>query len=151
MNGSFLNASFSSHTGSVFPGNNATLFGGPTPGSSGMFNTSGFNVGQAANGLFGNAQSQAPTGGLFGNQPQQQNTSFMSAAQSAQAAKLEAINKVPSFMQNQPTLLPSISPQAAVNLFSQRSPSKNEPQISLFGPTPTMALKPPSSRRNNRK
>jgi len=150
LNGSFLNASFSSHTGSAFPGNSASLFNGPTTGSSGMFNTGGFNAGQAG-GMFGNAQSQASTGGLFGNQ-QQQSGSFMSVAQSAQAAKFEAINKVPSFMQNQPTLLPSINPQAAVNLFSQRSPSKNEPQSSLFGPTPTMApTKPTTSRRNNRK
>ena len=146
-----MNASFSSHTGSAFPGNNVSLFGGPAAGSSGMFNTSGFNATGQPNGLFGNTQSQAPIGGLFGNQPQQQSSSFMNSAQSAQAAKFEAINKVPSFMQNQPTLLPSISPQAAVNLFSQRSPSKNEPQSSLFGPTPTMAPKPSSNRRNNRK
>lgn len=89
-----------------------------------MFNTSSFNPSGQTSGLFGNAPSQAPSGGLFGNQ-QQQPGGFMSAAQSAQAAKFEAINKVPSFMQNQPSIIPTVSPQTALNLFSQRSPSKN--------------------------
>jgi len=138
-----LNASFSSHTGSVFPGNSASLFNGPV--SNPLFNTSSYNPTGQTSGLFGNAPSQTPSGGLFGAQQQ---SGFMSA----QAAKIEAINKVPSFMQNQPMNAPTISSQAAVSLFSQRSPSKNEPQSSLFGPTPSIApTKPSSSRRNQKK
>ncbi len=86
-----------------------------------MFNNASFNPPVQSNGLFGNAQPQAASG-LFGNQ--QQNM-FLAAGQTPQGAKFEAINKVPSFMQNQPSIVPTISAQNAVNLFSQRSPTKN--------------------------
>lgn len=77
LNGSFLNASFSSHTGSAFPqaGGSSGLFGKVNPVS--------FN--QPTGGMFGGQQGQT-TGGLFGSQ--QPNNMFMSSAQSAQAAKI---------------------------------------------------------------
>lgn len=74
--------------------------------------------------LFGNTQQPPvqPSTGLFGANP----TMFMQNMPSNNASsKYEAVNKIPSFMQNHPSISPSISGINAASLFSQRSPSKN--------------------------
>jgi hypothetical protein len=97
-----------------------------------LFNTA------PVNSLFGNAYNNPMNGGnLFGNtqqQPVQQSTGLFGAnptmfipnmPSNTTSSKFEAVNKIPSFMQNHPSISPSISGINAASLFSQRSPSKN--------------------------